>query len=281
MERELIIDQSFDLNMCLHMGQDFRWRKMGGGWHSGVLRGNLIHIRQEGRKLEYRAHSDLSGLLTSYFRLDDDTDAIYADISSIDDRVASLVKKYQGLRILRQPDPWECMVAYICSATNSVGRISSIVEKIAEELGKPVELEGEVRHTFPTPDMVIEAGVGRLESLSLGLNRHNKIIAAAERIRGSKLDLCQLSHPDVSYAEAKRRLMGCRGIGPKIADCICLFALDKTEAFPVDRWVERATERYFPPQERPFGEDLVMWAQDRFGNNAGYANQFLFAEARK
>ncbi len=70
--------------------------------------------------------------------------------------------------------------------------------------------------------------------------------------------------------------MGCRGIGPKIADCICLFALDKTEAFPVDRWVERATERYFPPQERPFGEDLVMWAQDRFGRYAGYANQFLF-----
>ena len=281
MERKLIIDQSFDLDMCLHMGQDFRWCKMGGGWHSGVLRGNLIHIRQEGRKFEYRAHSDLSGLLTSYFRLDDDTDSIYAAVSSRDDKVAGLVEEYPELRILRQPDLWECTVAYICSATNSVGRISSIVEKIAEELGKPVELEGEVRHTFPTPDMVIEAGVGRLESLSLGLNRHNKIIAAAERIRGGKLDLCQLSHPDVSYAEAKRRLMGCRGIGPKIADCICLFALDKTEAFPVDRWVERATERYFPPQERLFGEDLVMWAQDRFGNNAGYANQFLFAEARK
>ena len=60
MKRALPVDQSFDLDKCLYMGQDFRWRGIGDGWHSGVLRGNLIHIRQNDRGLEYRAHSDLS-----------------------------------------------------------------------------------------------------------------------------------------------------------------------------------------------------------------------------
>ena len=75
--------------------------------------------------------------------------------------------------------------------------------------------------------------------------------------------------------------MACYGIGDKVADCISLFALGKMEAFPVDRWVERAMAFYFPDQERPWGDDLVMWAQDYFGNYAGYANQLLFHEQRK
>ena len=64
------------------------------------------------------------------------------------------------LRLLRQPDPWECTVSYICSANNNVARISKIVEKIAEAFGRQIDLDGEVRHTFPTPEMVIKAGMG-------------------------------------------------------------------------------------------------------------------------
>ena len=74
--------------------------------------------------------------------------------------------------------------------------------------------------------------------------------------------------------------MGCYGIGAKVADCIALFALDKMEAFPVDVWVERAMATYFPSQQQPTDENLVMWAQDRFGKYAGYANQFLFHDQR-
>ena len=172
------------------------------------------------------------------------------------------------------------MVAYICSATNNVNCISKIVEKVAARLGHPLDLDGEVRHTFPTPDIVLEAGKEPLVELGLGMDRHSKIVAAAERIRDGRLDLQYLSQPKVCYAEAKRRLKGCYGIGDKVADCISLFALDKMDAFPVDRWVERATADYFPCQEKPTGDELVMWAQDYFGKYAGYANQPLFHEQR-
>ena len=53
------------------------------------------------------------------------------------------------------------------------------------------------------------------------------------------------------------------------------------EAFPVDRWVARAMTSYFPRREQPYGDDLVMWAQDYFGKYAGYANQLLFHEQRE
>ena len=279
MIRQLGVGRSFDLAAVLDGTQDFRWRPWRDDWRSGVLDGNLVHVRQVDGRLEYRAGSDLDAALRRYFRLDEDVAAVRAEVSSRDDHVAGLAEKHPHLRVLRQPDPWECTVAYICSATNNVGRISAIVEKVAEELGAPVELDGDMRHTFPTAEMVLEAGVERLAALGLGLKRHAKIVDAAERIRDGRLDLNHLAQSEVCYAEAKRRLMGCYGIGDKVADCIALFALDKTEAFPVDTWVWRAMERYFPPGEQPDGDELVMWAQDHFGQYAGYANQLLFHEA--
>ena len=279
MIRQLDVGRSFDLDAVLDGTQDFRWRQWRDGWRSGVLDGNLVHVRQVDGRLEYRAGSDVDALLRRYFRLDDDIDAVRAEVSSRDDHVARLAEKHPHLRVLCQPDPWECTVAYICSATNNVKRISAIVESIAESLGRPVELDGDVRHAFPTPEVLLEAGVERLAALNLGLKRHEKIVDAAERIRDGRLDLRRLAQPDVCYAEAKRRLMGCHGIGDKVADCIALFALDKMEAFPVDTWVSRAMARYFPSGDQPEGDELVMWSQDHFGKYAGYANQLLFHEA--
>ena len=278
--RQMKIDQPFDLDTVLDGTQDFRWRPWKDGWHSGVLTGNLIHVRQVGGGIEYQASSDLDSLLTSYFRLDEDIEKIHADLSSRDATIARLVKKHPYLRVLRQPDRWECTVSYICSATTSVSRISTIVESIAETFGSPVELEGEVRRTFPTPTSLLDAGVEQLAQLRLGMDRHSKIVAAAERVRDGRLDLEHLSQTQACYAEAKRRLMVCYGIGEKIADCIALFALDKIEAFPVDTWVEQAMAYHFPCSGELAGEELVIWAQDRFGRSAGYANQLLFHEQR-
>ena len=246
-----------------------------------MLAGNLIHLRQVvGGSIEYQASSDPDGLLTSYFRLDEDIEDIHADLSARDETIARLVEKHPYLRVLRQPDRWECTVSYICSAATSVSRISAIDESIAETFGSPVELEGDVRRTFPTPASLLDAGVESLAELRLGMDRHSKIIAAAERIRDGRLDLEYLSQSQVCYAEAKRRLMVCYGIGEKIADCIALFGLDKMEAFPVDTWVEQAKAYHFPGTRELAGEELVIWAQDRFGKYAGYANQLLFHEQR-
>lgn len=278
--RQIIVDQPFDLADILNGTQDFRWLPRQDGWHSGVLRGNLVHLRQAGRFLEYRAEEDLTDLLRRYFRLDDDVDAARVELASVDGRMRKLVARYPNLRVLRQPDPWECMAAYICSANNGVARISGIVEKMARELGQPVTLGGEVRHTFPSPAAVLEAGEGKLAQMHLGLNRHVKVVAAAGRICNGGLDLQHLAQPQTPYVQAKRELMECYGVGPKIADCIALFALDKPEAFPVDTWIRRALGTYFQGRERPNDPDLVRWAQDNFGRNAGFASQLLFRDQR-
>ena len=254
----------FDLGKVLYAAQDFRWCNWKGDWHSGVLKGNLIHIRQVDNVLEYKSNSDsdLDEMLRSYFRLNDPIDDIYDELASRDDRMRELVNDYPWLRVLRQPDPWECTVSYICSATNNVDRISRIVERIAENFGCEVQLNGDVRNTFPTWEMALCSGVGRLRELRMGLDRHCKIITAAERIRDGLLNLCELAQPKVSHVETRRRLKECYGIGDKVADCVCLFALNKTEAFPVDVWVRRAVERSSEPPHGSSYNEIEEWAQD-------------------
>ena len=275
----------FDLKTITTLGQDFRWRELGDGRYSVVLDGNLIHMRQNDRGVEYESDSgaNLNELLYSYFRLDDDIDAIYDYISSRCERVGELAREYRSHRILRQPDRWECMVAYICSAPNSVKNIIKSVESIACSIGKPLELNGETRHAFPTPEMVLAAGVGPLEELRLGLYRHSKIIAAAKRVVAGELDLHSLAKPDVCYEKAKRQLRNCCGIDHKVANCIALFSLDKMEAFPVDRHVHKALQECRcsprPPSSKTAIAETVKWAHERFGKRAGYANQLLFKGA--
>ena len=91
MPRQLPIDQPFDLDTILDGTQDFRWRRWKDDWHSGVLRGHLIHMRQVKGGLEYRARLDLDEMLVSYFRLDEDMATIRAGLAARDAKLARLV----------------------------------------------------------------------------------------------------------------------------------------------------------------------------------------------
>ncbi|HEX2172529.1 MAG TPA: hypothetical protein VHL09_08800, partial [Dehalococcoidia bacterium] len=76
------------------------------------------------------------------------------------------------------------------------------------------------------------------------------------------------------------------GIGPKIADCICLFGLGFDEAVPIDTHVWAITHELFgtqvpsrtltPRTYRYLGD---LW-RDRFGPYAGWAQQYLFQMRR-
>ena len=51
--------------------------------------------------------------------------------------------------------------------------------------------------------------------------------------------------------DAFKLLISVSGVGPKVSDCILLFALKKSEVFPIDVWVKRVMEKFtrrIPPQ---------------------------------
>ena len=286
MTRRIEITQPFDMATSLTMGQAFRWRPLGDGWYSGVLKRRLVHLRQTPDGIEYRvggpsgeiADVDLDDKLRRYFRLDtDDIENIYVDLAKHDSRIGLLLERYRGVRVLRQ-EPWEGLASYICSARASVASITKNVEALAEEYGNPVELAGETRRTFPEPELLAQAGESRLWELGLGF-KGPRVITAAHQVTDNLGELERLE--EMPYLDAKRKLMEYDGIGPKIADCVCLMALGKLEAFPVDRHIRRAVEDYFSSEQKATDATMVQWAQDHFGSYAGYAGQYLFLDRRQ
>ena len=76
-----------------------------------------------------------------------------------------------------------------------------------------------------------------------------------------------------SCSEVVKELKDLNGGGDKIANCVALFSLDKTDAFPVDRHIARGL------MEMGFSGSQKQ-AQDYFGKYAGYAGQLIFHHTR-
>ena len=139
---------------------------------------------------------------------------------------------------------------------------------------------------------VAEQGERALADLELGLSsRSRNIFLIGIYLTRDPLLLELGGDTEISAAEAVRLLDSYRGIGPKIAGCVALMSLDKLDAFPVDRWVQRAlahcdlsampkglAERVRSGRTLTEAQQyrVAEWARDYFGSHAGYGNQYLF-----
>ena len=64
---------------------------------------------------------------------------------------------------------------------------------------------------------------------------------------------------------ARNELKKIKGVGPKVAECVLLFGMYRTEAFPVDVWIKRVLAEYYPGGFPGYLSD-----------KAGIAQQYLF-----
>ena len=76
----------------------------------------------------------------------------------------------------------------------------------------------------------------------------------------------------MSYEDAKEYLMQFDGIGPKVADCICLYALHHTKAFPIDTHIEQILKREYDCDYEVFSE----WYLEGLKGNEGIVQQYMF-----
>ena len=279
MKTVLFTDQPLNLALTLESGQAFRWHLHGDAW-SGFIAGELVTLERVQDGIEVRcnvgAAAGIGDAVHRYFRLDDDLSAIYEHLCQ-DERLAEAIRQHWGLRILRQ-EPWECLIAFICSTNSNIPRIAGIQESLANTLGETHSLGDIRRKGFPTPASLAAAGETKLRELGLGY-RARYVAKTAEIVASGGINLEVLR--EASYDDAKAALLTLPGVGEKVADCVLLFALDKLEAAPIDRWVRRAFEEWYLGGEQLPYKALLSWARETFGAYAGYAQQYLFYRRRQ
>lgn len=256
------IDVSLD--PTLGCGQAHRWKKIGDEW-TGVLDGKVIRMTQCQGYIDVQGCGSESSIL-SYLRADDDLDEIIDYIASKDRYVADLSEHCPGLRILRQPK-WECLATYLLATNANVKRIGAMVESVCRTFGKEIESE---RYAFPEPRDILD-NAERIAECRLGF-RASRFIELAENVESGKIDIEAISEMD--YRDTVKALQEIKGVGPKVADCVALFAFDHLEAFPVDTRIAQVMEKIFgiTGSYRTVSE----YGMNLFGRYAGYAQEYLY-----
>lgn len=255
----------FSIDKIFDCGQCFRFDADPAGGISGVAMGRYYRFTQKTSdcvKIYNTDRSDFEKRLVPYLCLDRDYEMMNSDIISCfggDDTIKKAVKTGAGIRILRQ-EPFETLISFIISQNNNIPRIKGLVEALCKKCGEHI---GEGRYAFPTPDAIAELGIEGLRELKVGF-RAPYIYDAAYRVATGETDLLKIA--ELSTGEAEAELLKIKGVGPKVAACVLLFGFDKTDTFPVDVWIKRVLEKYYPE-----GIDI-----NTLGKYRGLAQQYLF-----
>lgn len=277
-----------ELPRTLACGQAFRWRPEDDGWWIGVVRGRAVRVRREEgmvRGQVFPPLPDPTGFLASYFRLEVDLETLYRGFLQADPWMASAVRSFPGLRVLDQ-EPQETLLSYICSTANSVPRISASIEAMSRRYGREIGcLEGRAYHAFPSAAALLRAPLEDLAGgCGLGWRGANLQLVAAELLGREEGWPAQLR--PLPYPEAKASLMELRGVGAKIADCVCLFSLAKDEAVPVDTHIWAVAREIFGLQiptrtlTPTTYETVARLFVERYGPYAGWAQEYLYLQRR-
>jgi N-glycosylase/DNA lyase len=264
----------FDLSLTLDSGQVFHWEKRGAGF-VGAIGAKAVYVEQQGDRLLFTGAT--AKVIANYFSLDHPLAAICRSFPR-DQAMMEARDFCRGLRIIRQPR-WECLATFINSPMKQVAHIRQISHTLRKRYGEPKRVLDCAVYVYPSAKRIADLTEMELWGCALGYRAKN-LLLTAQRVSAAAADLESWSElPDDILRE---RLYELPGVGPKVANCVMLFAYERLRAFPIDVWIERVLkQQYFPRKRKVTAQQLREFCESYFGEHGGYAQQYLFHHARK
>ncbi|KAL8812071.1 MAG: hypothetical protein Q9200_001306 [Gallowayella weberi] len=247
---------------------------------------------------------DTEALVYHYLNLGPNLTKLYEQWSKVDANFEKKAPRFAGVRILKQ-DAWEALVGFICSSNNNIIRISQMMEKLCFHYGPLLGYVGTTPyHDMPSPFVLAQPKVEtHLRQLGFGYRAKYLYQTALQICHGHEKGwLDHLRNPESplmgrkvaaagemqprgreGYRIAHEELLALQGVGPKVADCVCLMGLGWGEAVPVDTHVWQIAQRDYK-----FGKgkhsSLTKATYDAVGDHfrslwgkeAGWAHSVLF-----
>ncbi|MGY8651684.1 MAG: DNA-3-methyladenine glycosylase family protein, partial [Verrucomicrobiia bacterium] len=248
--------RDYDLAATLTSGQAFRWREANGPvieWEN-IIAGRWVRLHVKDKQLHAQTAKPQKDWhwLTDYLQLEVNLKKILATFPKDDPHLAAARKTCRGLRLLKQ-DPWETLAGFICSSNKRIVQIQQIIADLCNRFGEPIPTNGGEWQTFPTAARLASLTEADLRDCRMGY-RAKYLHATATMIAQNQIDLPAIAA--LNYEPAKAELQRLPGIGPKVADCILLFAYAHPQAFPLDTWIIKALRQLYFPRRNPTPKQL-------------------------
>ena len=247
----LLKTADFDLDQTLDCGQAFRWEKISDNAYHGFALNTPLTISQEKDyfRLADKTEETFLNVWVPYLDLNTDYTAIKEQLSQ-EETLAKACEYAGGIRLLRQ-DSWEALCSFIISQNNNIPRIKGIIGRLCEMYGG-----------FPSFEQMKGVTVDDLAPLRSGF-RAKYIVDCVGKLNNGEIKLDEVKK--LTVEDAKKVLMTIKGVGPKVADCAMLYGMYKIECVPMDVWMKRVMERFYPDG---FPDFVLQYA--------GIAQQYLF-----
>ncbi|XP_011870586.1 PREDICTED: N-glycosylase/DNA lyase [Vollenhovia emeryi] len=280
-----------NLALTLHGGQSFRWTLCESEYR-GIFNGCIWTLSQTKTHLLYTVQGQLKdsvnydNVLSEYLRLSVPLEKHYKEWAEADTHFQKYMDESNAVRILKQ-DVVENLFSFICSSNNNISRISNMVENMCSLFGRKIcSIKDKDFYDFPTIEVLKERSVESILRREKFGYRAAYIVNAAERLSalGGKDWLLNLQRESVSYHAAREQLMTLPGIGPKVADCICLMSLGHLDAIPVDTHIfQIAQANYLPHLKKQktvtpkIHTEVSEYLRELWGPLAGWAQAIVFS----
>ena len=249
----------FNIEQICRSGQCFRMEAVDHGRYRVIAGNRYLEIFQRGEICEFYCDDrTFENFWSDYFDLGRDYGECIDKINPRDTYLADAAEFGSGIRILHQ-DLWEMIVTFLISQQNNIVRIRRCVQNICEAYGKEcVTDDGISYYAFPEPEVLAQLGEDDLKACNLGY-RSKYVVRTARDVVFGNVNLDKIR--SMSYKKAKAELLKLFGVGDKVADCICLFALHHLEAFPRDTHMNQVMEKHYKrgfPNRRYKGMQGIM-----------------------
>lgn len=269
---------SFDIEQILECGQCFRFEKLLEKHYQIIAHNRVLYIKQDisgKNEIEFYPCSkeDFENIWIDYFDLKRDYLKIKEILYANDIVMRDAIDFAPGIRILNQ-QPFETLISFIISQNNRIPQIKRVIKNISEKYG--ARIKDTDCFAFPTLSQLLRADIDGLMECRSGF-RAKYIMDAVQKLNDESVNI----NAELSTYDLKRSLMQIKGVGTKVADCVLLFGFGRYEYFPTDVWVKRIMQHfYFNNVETPIA-DIHEFAFKRYGELAGFAQQYLFHYARQ
>ncbi|WP_026886568.1 DNA-3-methyladenine glycosylase family protein [Clostridium beijerinckii] len=284
---------NFKLKHIFECGQIFRFEEIAENNFIVIAFGKLIEIKEDGNDviIYNSTKEDFQNIWLKYFDLDRDYSIIKDELSK-DVLLKQSIEFGYGVRVLNQ-DPFEMLLSFIISARNNIPSIKKTVNKISNKWGKEITYKNKIYYAFPNIDEIKDATLEEIQETGASF-RSKYIFDTIKNVFTSKMenenlrtnDTNEYIKYDLDYIknldddECHNALQEFKGVGSKVADCIMLFSMEKTSAFPVDVWVKRAMIHFYGAEDASLNK-IRIFGRNKFGKLAGFAQQYLFYYARE
>lgn len=285
--------KNFKLKHIFECGQVFRFEEISEGNYIVIVFGKVIELKeQDNNILIYNStEEEVRSIWLKYFDLDRNYSKIKDELSK-DDLLRESIDFGYGVRVLNQ-DSFEMLISFIISARNNIPSIKKTVNKIATKWGKKIDYKGKTYYAFPSIYEIEDATLEEIQETGASfrskyiIDTIKNVYNATKERKNSNLNEENSSMKyDLDYIkslnddECHMALQEFKGVGAKVADCIMLFSMGKTSAFPVDVWVKRAMIHFYGAEDSSLNK-IRIFARNRFGKLAGFAQQYFFYYARE